>query len=478
MSDVDGPSALPALTLSLDGLKRPGLTTADLPGVGGLLSVDAAELLARAAAPIRRLVDMPADAYRYVMQVPDERTVRAHLDGLGPDLLAVVVPAARQLSALAARAPKGRYVQPVLLGKVFGAADYVSDRRDALAALPDLPAKLRDEIVAGQAFLRRHPRMMDAALSAVPTRDQLEALGKLDFYRSMAEAEWKATSARVDAHYRGAVENEARFARDLPVFRAVYAFTYYGLLKLDPVTGYLAKVTPGAIAAYQRFATHRARVERLVEYVREAGIDPATPDGLGEDPEASRPMRAAASASRLPSTDRLAPRFDDAGPTAPQAPATPGPQEPASSALDLAGRRSLTPAQGSLPATSAALDLTERRSLAPAAAAPLETEAAAPLAARLDISASRGLPPPPKVDLPTEPLAAVEVPASMRAHASLPVGALPSGGALPAVEDEGLPTQPNAPAADTPLPDLAPPATRSFDFARTAPTPTKLFDEG
>ncbi|CAN0575327.1 unnamed protein product, partial [Laminaria digitata] len=123
----------------------------DLPGA---LRVHGGEILNDIERQMRSVADLPGDVYRTVVQVPDESATRKHLVQMGASALSIVVPVARAITHSAEMVPHARFLQPILLGKLFGIHDYLEDRQAALLALPTLPKQIRDDAVRLREFLR------------------------------------------------------------------------------------------------------------------------------------------------------------------------------------------------------------------------------------------------------------------------------------------------------------------------------------
>ena len=122
------------------------------------------------------LVDLPSNAYSTIMKVPDQIGVREKLDALGTEALQLAVPIANQVGAAMKRASYSAYLQPLLIGKIFAAHDYVQTRKALLKALPQLPDRLRAEAEGAAAFLRNHERAAHDAFGLMPAPRELSKL--------------------------------------------------------------------------------------------------------------------------------------------------------------------------------------------------------------------------------------------------------------------------------------------------------------
>lgn len=238
--------------------------------LGRALEIEGKELLSDIQRQLRGVADLPADVYRTVVQVPNESGLRDYFAGAGRPALAALVPISRVLTTHSELHPHGPLLQPVLLGKVFGAQDYITDRKAALAGLPK--AMLDDSERAAN-FLDAHPDLIEVATRAMPSRQALLHLGRLEFWQAAGEEEWEILRARVDAHYEAIVESPERRRRDLPIFRAAYALAYHALAHLDPVRTALAAHAPPALKAYQTWCTYQAQLTRVAERLRQAHPD-------------------------------------------------------------------------------------------------------------------------------------------------------------------------------------------------------------
>ncbi len=316
-----------------------GMSLNDLPGA---LRVHGGEILNDIERQMRSVADLPGDVYRTVVQVPDESATRKHLVQMGAGALSIVVPVTRAITRSAELVPHARFLQPILLGKLFGIHDYLQDRQDALLALPTLPKQIRDDAVRLREFLRAHPDIIAAAAEAMPGPEALRRLGSSGFWSEAAHEHWQQERARIDAHYEGIVSREDRRQRDLPCFRAAYVLAYHGLAFLDPVKQMQARLTPDGIEAYQAWLRRQAQIEQVAqrlirEFPEAAPADPA----LAQDHAPTRPQRPAIeastpAASAVPLTEpkpaSLGPQLsaaplDEELPTGPMAPAeVPAPQ--------------------------------------------------------------------------------------------------------------------------------------------------------
>lgn len=258
---------------------------------------------------LRNVTDLPGDVYGALAELPDSTSLSKRFRELGTDCLEVAIPVVRQVNSAAARMPYGSYLQPILLGKLFAVRDYVADRRAALEAIPELPGDLKKEAQSVSEFLKAHATETDAALEALPPLDQLRQLTTPKFWAEMWSAELEAQLAEIDQGYREVVTDPYRLEDELPVYRAVYAITYHALGSVDPITGALASLTPGAITTYQRFAARRAQLGKIVARLEDAGVDtgasapaasapavepapPQPPDPVATEPAAPAPAPA------------------------------------------------------------------------------------------------------------------------------------------------------------------------------------------
>ncbi len=227
-------------------------------------------LYAKASDEFNWLVDLPSDAYGAIMKVPDQIGVREKLDALGGDTLKLAVVVARRTSAALQRVPFGPFFQPVLLGKLFGAKDYVHERTALLAAVPELPAALAKELEGARAVIRDHRAALERAMDVLPDIKALKHLRNKRVRALVLENELQDILRPIDAQYEE-VASEKRFASELMIYRVTYALTYCALLQLDPISPHLSKLSPNVVVAYQRIQKRAARLRGLLEALEKAG---------------------------------------------------------------------------------------------------------------------------------------------------------------------------------------------------------------
>lgn len=241
-------------------------------------------LYAKASDEFNWLVDLPSDAYGAIMKVPDQIGVREKLDALGGDTLKLAVVVARRTSAALERVPFGPFFQPVLLGKLFGAKDYVRERTALLAAVPELPAALAKELEGARAVIRDHRAALERAMDVLPDIRALKRLKNKRVRALVLENELQDILQPIDAQYEE-VASEKRFASELMIYRVAYALTYCALLQLDPISPHLSKLSPNVVVAYQRIQKRAARLRGLLAALEKAGarVDVLPPVDVHDD---------------------------------------------------------------------------------------------------------------------------------------------------------------------------------------------------
>ncbi len=272
--DAPKPAALPEGQVLPSGMS--------LATVGRALLQQTRSSVQEAAERIRGLVDLPGDVYRAVTGIPDERGLREYLAAASPALLSLAVPVVRALANSGGASRKMQYAQPILLGKLFGTHDYIQDRTEVLLAIPKLPKALVDEARGLADYLVNNQNLISTAVRTLPCPQSIAGLGTIEFWKATADEEWTHLTERVDGRYETIAKTPERYQRDLPLFRATYVLTYFTLAKLDPVASRLAKYTPGAIRAYQKWSGQKELIGRIAERMLAAGVEIESPQAIDE----------------------------------------------------------------------------------------------------------------------------------------------------------------------------------------------------